>query len=123
MSGDDQHEPEKPPDRPERPDMLVLALCCRGALFGMAIEVFFESTTPLLHLLGCLKIAGRSKGRLYFLAGESSRCTCAAKVCKLQVGQPAARWSAASSFPAFAQAFRLPCLFVVGEHGRGSASR
>jgi len=45
--------------------------CCRGALFGMAIEVFFESTTPLLHVLGCLKIAGRSKGRLYFLAGKS----------------------------------------------------
>ena len=44
-------------------------LRCRGALFGMAIEVVFESTTPLLHLLGCLKIAGRSKGRLYFLAG------------------------------------------------------
>ena len=44
---------------------------CRGALFGMAIEVFFESTTPLLHLLGCQKIAGGSKGRLYFCAGTS----------------------------------------------------
>jgi len=52
-----------------RPQIWCLSRC-RGALFGMAIEVFFESTTPLLHVLGCLKIAGRSKGRLYFLAGE-----------------------------------------------------
>ena len=49
---------------------MLCAHARRGALFGMAIEVFFESTTPLLHLLGCLKIADRSKGRLYFLAGE-----------------------------------------------------
>ncbi len=41
------------------------------ALFGMAIQVFFESTTPLLHLLGCLKLAGRAGGRLYLAAGAA----------------------------------------------------
>ena len=50
----------------------MLLVPCRGALFGMAIEVFFESTTPLLHLLGCLKIAGASRGQLYLYAGASS---------------------------------------------------
>lgn len=28
-------------------------------LFGAAIMVFFEGTTPLLHLLGCLKLMGK----------------------------------------------------------------
>ncbi len=37
----------------------------------MAIQVFFESTTPLLHLLGCLKLAGRAGGRLYLAAGAA----------------------------------------------------
>lgn len=40
------------------------------ALFGMAIQVFFESTTPLLHLLGCLKIAGKTGSPAYLAAGE-----------------------------------------------------
>ena len=44
----------------------------RMALFGMAIQVFFESTTPLLHLLGCLKLAGLVRGRLYLAAGAVS---------------------------------------------------
>ena len=35
----------------------------------MAIQVFFESTTPLLHLLGCLKTLGRGKGALYLAFG------------------------------------------------------
>ncbi|KAI7842849.1 hypothetical protein COHA_003594 [Chlorella ohadii] len=35
------------------------------ALFGMAIEVFFESCNPLLHVLGCMKIAGRAQSRAY----------------------------------------------------------
>lgn len=35
----------------------------------MAIQVFFESTTPLLHLLGCLKIAGCAGSRAYLAAG------------------------------------------------------
>ena len=37
----------------------------------MAIQVFFESTTPLLHLLGCLKIASRTRSRAYLVAGTS----------------------------------------------------
>jgi hypothetical protein len=44
------------------------------ALFGMAIQVFFESTTPLLHLLGCLKIAGRTRSRAYLVAGAQTQC-------------------------------------------------
>lgn len=43
---------------------------CRLALFGMAIQVFFESTTPLLHLLGCLKILGKTRSAAYLVAGE-----------------------------------------------------
>ncbi|KAI3429382.1 hypothetical protein D9Q98_005477 [Chlorella vulgaris] len=35
------------------------------ALFGLAIEVFFESCNPLLHVIGCMRIAGRGQGRLY----------------------------------------------------------
>jgi hypothetical protein len=46
------------------------AMLHRMALFGMAVQVFFESTTPLLHLLGCLKIAGRSGSRAYLAAGD-----------------------------------------------------
>ena len=57
---------------------MPLASCCnlrrRMALFGMAIQVFFESTTPLLHLLGCLKIAGRTRSRAYLVAGAQMRC-------------------------------------------------
>lgn len=43
---------------------LGLICCCFGlyfnrlALFGTAIEVFFEGTTPLLHVMGCLKVVG-----------------------------------------------------------------
>ena len=47
-------------------------MLCRMALFGMAVQVFFESTTPLLHLLGCLKIAGRSGSRAYLAAGDQT---------------------------------------------------
>ncbi|KAL4447574.1 hypothetical protein ABPG75_004793 [Micractinium tetrahymenae] len=35
------------------------------ALFGMAIEVFFESCNPLLHVLGCMRLAGKAHGRAY----------------------------------------------------------
>ncbi|GAB4816286.1 hypothetical protein N2152v2_003332 [Parachlorella kessleri] len=43
------------------------------ALFGLAIEVFFEATTPLLQLLGCLKLAGYS-GKAYKLLGLAFTC-------------------------------------------------
>lgn len=36
----------------------------------MAIQVYFESTTPLLHLMGCLKTLGRGKGPFYLACGE-----------------------------------------------------
>ncbi|PSC68140.1 transmembrane 136 isoform X1 isoform B [Micractinium conductrix] len=35
------------------------------ALFGLAIEVFFESCNPLLHTLGCMRLARRSGGAAY----------------------------------------------------------
>ncbi|KAK9850075.1 hypothetical protein WJX84_000688 [Apatococcus fuscideae] len=37
----------------------------RLAVFGMATQVAFELTTPLLHTLGCLKVAGRHRTKLY----------------------------------------------------------
>lgn len=40
------------------------------ALFGMAVEVFFESCNPLLHVLGCMRIAGRSQGSTYRLVSD-----------------------------------------------------
>lgn len=52
-----------------------LAGCALGlylnklALFGMAIEVFFEATTPLLHVLGCMKIARLEQYAAYKLLG------------------------------------------------------
>ena len=36
------------------------------ALFGLAIGVFFESCNPLLHTLGCMRLAGRARGAAYF---------------------------------------------------------
>lgn len=57
---------------------LGLTCCCFGlyfnkmALFGTAIQVFFESTTPLLHLMGCLKLMGRQGTSSYTATGETS---------------------------------------------------
>ncbi|DBA69432.1 TPA: hypothetical protein ACH3X2_012842 [Trebouxia sp. C0005] len=54
---------------------LGLTCCCFGlyfnkmALFGTAIQVFFESTTPLLHLMGCLKLMGRQGTSSYTATG------------------------------------------------------
>ncbi|KAK9817229.1 hypothetical protein WJX72_011418 [[Myrmecia] bisecta] len=54
---------------------LGLVCCCFGlyfnklALFGIAIEVFFEGTTPLLHLLGCMKVAGLEDTVAFLVAG------------------------------------------------------
>ncbi|KAL3163417.1 hypothetical protein ABBQ32_009796 [Trebouxia sp. C0010 RCD-2024] len=55
---------------------LGLVCCCFGlyfnkmALFGTAIEVFFEGTTPLLHLMGCLKMMGREGSPSYTVLGR-----------------------------------------------------
>ena len=55
---------------------LGLTCCCFGlyfnkmALFGTAIQVFFEGTTPLLHLMGCLKLMGREGTLSYTVTGE-----------------------------------------------------
>lgn len=55
---------------------LGLTCCCFGlyfnkmALFGTAIQVFFEGTTPLLHLMGCLKLMGREGTPSYTATGE-----------------------------------------------------
>lgn len=55
---------------------LGLVCCCFGlyfnkmALFGTAIEVFFEGTTPLLHLLGCLKLMGKEGTRTFAALGQ-----------------------------------------------------
>lgn len=35
------------------------------ALFGLAIEVFFEACNPLLHVLGCMRIVGLSHLAMY----------------------------------------------------------
>jgi len=57
---------------------LGLTCCCFGlyfnkmALFGTAIQVFFEGTTPLLHLMGCLKLMGRAGTPSYTATGETS---------------------------------------------------
>jgi hypothetical protein len=57
---------------------LGLTCCCFGlyfnkmALFGTAIQVFFEGTTPLLHLMGCLKLMGREGTPSYTATGETS---------------------------------------------------
>lgn len=56
----------------------------RMALFGMAIQVFFESTTPLLHLLGCLKIAGRTRSPAFLAAGLALIAQFA--VCRVAIG-------------------------------------
>lgn len=54
---------------------LGLICCCFGlyfnkmALFGTAIQVFFEGTTPLLHLLGCLKLMGQEGTSKYTALG------------------------------------------------------
>ena len=54
---------------------LGLASCAIGlygnrmALFGAAIQVFFEGTTPLLHALGCLRAMGLGHTRLFTAAG------------------------------------------------------
>ncbi|DBA95090.1 TPA: hypothetical protein ACH3X1_002603 [Trebouxia sp. C0004] len=54
---------------------LGLTCCCFGlyfnkmALFGTAIQVFFEGTTPLLHLMGCLKLMGREGTPSYTATG------------------------------------------------------
>ena len=47
----------------------------------MAIQVFFESTTPLLHLLGCLKIAGRTRSRAYLVAGAHAKLSARRLTC------------------------------------------
>ena len=55
--------------------LLGLAGCALGlawnkmALFGVAIEVLFEGTTPLLQALGCMKIAGAGGTRAYAALG------------------------------------------------------
>ncbi len=41
----------------------------RMALFGTAVEVFFEGTTPLLHLMGCLKLMGKEGTPSYTVTG------------------------------------------------------
>ncbi len=41
----------------------------RMALFGAAIQVFFEGTTPLLHVLGCLRAMRLAHTRLFLAAG------------------------------------------------------
>ena len=57
---------------------LGLVCCCFGlyfnkmALFGTAIQVFFEGTTPLLHLMGCLKLMGREGTKSYTAIGVLS---------------------------------------------------
>ena len=54
---------------------LGLASCALGlygnrmALFGAAIQVFFEGTTPLLHALGCARAMGLGHTRLFRAAG------------------------------------------------------
>ncbi|KAK9828043.1 hypothetical protein WJX81_004344 [Elliptochloris bilobata] len=54
---------------------LGLASCVLGlygnrmALFGAAIQVFFEGTTPLLHALGCLRAMHLGHTRLFLAAG------------------------------------------------------
>ena len=54
---------------------LGLICCCFGLyfnkmmLFGAAIMVFFEGTTPLLHLLGCLKLMGRDSTTIFMGLG------------------------------------------------------
>ena len=59
---------------------LGLTCCCFGlyfnkmALFGTAIEVFFEGTTPLLHLMGCLKLMGQ-EGTPSYTAIGATLCT------------------------------------------------
>ena len=51
--------------------LVGLAGCAIGlyggklALFGTAISVWFESCNPLLHVLGCMRIAGKASGGLY----------------------------------------------------------
>lgn len=51
--------------------LVGLAGCALGlyagkmALSGAALCVLLESTTPLLHVLGCMKLAGRTGERLY----------------------------------------------------------
>ena len=44
----------------------------RMALFGAAIQVFFEGTTPLLHVLGCLRAMRLAHTRLFLVAGAFS---------------------------------------------------
>ncbi|KAK9825228.1 hypothetical protein WJX74_001560 [Apatococcus lobatus] len=39
----------------------------RLAVFGMATQVAFELTTPLLHTLGCMKVAGQHRTKLYVI--------------------------------------------------------
>lgn len=57
---------------------LGLVCCCFGLyfnkmmLFGTAIMVFFEGTTPLLHLLGCLKLMGRDGSPVFAALGETT---------------------------------------------------
>ena len=54
--------------------MLGLGCCFFGiygymGYFGAAIQVVFESTTPLLHAVGCLKLMGLEKSRTHAIAG------------------------------------------------------
>ncbi len=55
---------------------LALLCCCVGiylnrmAYFGAVIQVFFEATTPLLHMLGCLKIMRMDDTWLYVATGR-----------------------------------------------------
>lgn len=56
---------------------LGLVCCCFGLywnrmmLFGTAIMVFFEGTTPLLHLLGCLKLMGKDSTKTFDALGAT----------------------------------------------------
>ena len=62
------------------------ALTRRAARFGMAIQVFFESTTPLLHLLGALKTLGATNGRLYMSCGAQDLQLQSARTVTTKVG-------------------------------------
>ena len=66
---------------------LGLTCCCFGlyfnkmALFGTAIQVFFEGTTPLLHLLGCLKLMGLEDTPSYTALGGDTTFTPLTSTC------------------------------------------
>ncbi len=91
---------------------LGLASCALGlygnrmALFGAAIQVYFEGTTPLLHVLGCLRAARLTHTRLFACAGARPRpCPAAsAPVLACSAGPSAG----VCGCPALSRAARLP---------------